>query len=140
MTTQIHKADIDELGKVIAFVETEADGQGLEPQKTLGLLVAVEEAFVNICHHAYRDSGGEAHISCSGDEAAFVVEISDTAPPFNVLELPEPDTTSDLMDRQIGGLGIHFIRNLTDEVQYRRENGRNILKMTLYKGTQHQHD
>ena len=37
--------------------------------------------------------------------------------------------TMDIMEREIGGLGVHFIRNLVEEVSYRRENGRNILRM-----------
>jgi anti-sigma regulatory factor (Ser/Thr protein kinase) len=37
--------------------------------------------------------------------------------------------TLDIMDHQTGGLGIHFIRTLSDSVSYRRENDRNILRM-----------
>jgi anti-sigma regulatory factor (Ser/Thr protein kinase) len=64
-----------------------------------------------------------------------VLEIADTGKPFDVLSLPEPDITLDIKDRQVGGLGIHFIRTLSDGVSYRRENGRNILRM-VFKRTE----
>ena len=59
------------------------------------------------------------------------MEITDQGMPFDVLSLPDPDTTPDIMERKIGGLGVYFIRKLTDEVSYRREDGRNILRLLL---------
>jgi anti-sigma regulatory factor (Ser/Thr protein kinase) len=126
-------ATLDNLNQVIEFVEEAADRFQLATKKKFGLLIAVEEAFVNVCHYAYPDAEGDASISCGADNGAFVVEIADSGAPFDVLSLPEPDTTSDIMDRQIGGLGVHFIRTLTDQVSYRREEGNNILQMILHK-------
>lgn len=126
-------ATLENLNQVIEFVEEAADRFELATKKKFGLLVAVEEAFVNVCHYAYPDAEGEAGISCGTDGEAFVVEIADAGAPFDILALPEPDTTSDIMDRQIGGLGVHFIRTLTDQVSYRREGGNNILQMVLHK-------
>lgn len=127
-------AILDNLNQVIEFVEEAADRFELAPKKKFGLLVAVEEAFVNVCHYAYPyDTDGDVSIACGTDNESFVVEIADAGAPFDILSLPEPDTTSDIMDRQIGGLGVHFIRTLTDQVSYRREEGNNILRMVLHK-------
>ncbi|SJZ98368.1 Anti-sigma regulatory factor (Ser/Thr protein kinase) [Trichlorobacter thiogenes] len=126
-------ATLENLNQVIEFVEEAADRFQLATKKKLGMLIAVEEAFVNVCHYAYPDAEGDASISCGNDNGAFVVEIADSGAPFDVLSLPAPDTTSDIMDRQIGGLGVHFIRTLTDQVSYRREEGNNILQMILHK-------
>ncbi len=60
-----------------------------------------------------------------------MIDIADGGRPFDVLSLPDPDTTSDILERQIGGLGVHFIRTLTDQVSYRRENGNNILHLVF---------
>ena len=126
-------AILDNLNQVIEFVEEAADRFELAPKKKFGLLVAVEEAFVNVCHYAYPETEGDVSIACGTDNEAFVVEIADSGAPFDILSLPEPDTTSDIMDRQIGGLGVHFIRTLTDQVSYRRESANNILQMVLHK-------
>jgi anti-sigma regulatory factor (Ser/Thr protein kinase) len=127
-------AKVENLNQVTDFVEECADRFGLETKKKFGLLVAVEEAFVNICSYAYPDGEGEAEVCCRADGEAFVLEIADKGSPFDVLSLPDPDTTLDIMDREIGGLGVYFIRRLTDDVSYRRENGRNILRLGLYIG------
>jgi len=126
-------ATLENLNQVIEFVEEAADRFELATKKKFGLLIAVEEAFVNVCHYAYPDGQGDVAVSCGADNEAFVVEIADSGAPFDILSLPEPDITSDIMERQIGGLGVHFIRTLTDQVYYRRESGNNILQMLLHK-------
>jgi anti-sigma regulatory factor (Ser/Thr protein kinase) len=126
-------AKVDNLPRVSEFVGECADRFLPDIKKKFGLLVAVEEAFVNICNHAYPDGDGEAEFSCTTDGDVFVLEIADSAGPFDVLSFPAPDTTLDIMERDIGGLGTYFIRKLTDNVSYRRENGQNILRFVLNK-------
>ena len=126
------RAQIDHLDEVIGFVEARADRFGLDDKKKFGLLVAVEEAFVNICHYAYQGAEGEVTLGCGGDPDGFAVEIVDQGVAFDVLSLPDPDITAGILEREIGGLGVAFIRKLTDEVSYRRQGGRNILRMALH--------
>jgi len=125
-------ATLENLVLVTDFIEECADRFGLETKKKFGLLVAAEEAFVNICSYAYPDGEGKAEFSCGTDGTAFVLEIMDYGKPFDVLSLPDPDITLDIMEREIGGLGVYFIRRLTDDVSYRRENGQNILRLVLH--------
>lgn len=124
---------LENLDAVIAFAEDRAEQFGLDTKEKFGLLIAIEEAFVNVCHYAYPKTPGNVSVSCGSDNEAFVVEISDQGEPFDVLSLPDPDVTADIMDREIGGLGVFFIRKLTNDVSYRREEGQNILRMTLHK-------
>ncbi len=53
LETLTSAARVENLDEVVAFVETNAERFGLDPQKTFGLVLAVEEAFVNVCHYAY---------------------------------------------------------------------------------------
>lgn len=130
------KASLDNLDQAIAFAENQADRLDMEPKKKFGLLIALEEAFVNVCHYAYPESEGDISISCGADSKGLLLEISDNGAAFDILALPAPDTTSDIIERQIGGLGVHFIRNLADDVSYHRENGQNILRMTVKKNSE----
>ena len=57
----------------------------------------------------------------------FRPSVEDDGLPFNPLEAPEPDLDSPIETRQIGGLGIHLVRNVTDGLEYRRNEGRNRL-------------
>jgi anti-sigma regulatory factor (Ser/Thr protein kinase) len=59
------------------------------------------------------------------------VAIVDDAAAFNPLEARPPDTASGLDERPIGGLGIHVVRKLMDEMAYERREGRN--RLTLRK-------
>ncbi len=129
VATKHMAARVENLATANDFVEQCADRFGLDAKKKFGLLLTLEEAFVNICSHAYPGTVGDAEIRCTGDDDAFVLEIADQGQPFDVLSLPAPDLTLDITEREIGGLGIHFIRTLSDSVSYRRENGRNILRM-----------
>jgi anti-sigma regulatory factor (Ser/Thr protein kinase) len=129
LATKHVAARVENLARANDFVEQCADNFGLDAKKKFSLLLTLEEAFVNICSYAYPAAEGDAEISCRNDGDAFVLEIADQGQPFDVLSLPDPDLTLDVMEREIGGLGIHFIRTLSDSVSYRRENGRNILRM-----------
>jgi serine/threonine-protein kinase RsbW len=57
------------------------------------------------------------------------VEVEDDGQPFNPLEAPEADTTKPLEERTLGGLGIHLVRKLMDDLEYRRHEGKNLLVM-----------
>ncbi len=121
----------DSLADAIAFISQHSESV-LSPGKREGLLLAAEEAFINICSHTFPEGNGEVKITCLAKDDAFVVEISDNGPAFNPLLLPDPDVLSDIEQRHIGGLGVHFIRHFTDQAEYSRKNDRNILCLTLY--------
>ena len=125
-------ACIDNLDKVIDFVEVCADRVGLKGMRKSRMLVAIEEAFVNVCHYAYPGGEGKVELACGSEGDVFVVEIADNGVAFNVLSLPDPNTTADIMERKIGGLGVYLIRRLTDDVSYQRKDGRNILRIDLH--------
>jgi anti-sigma regulatory factor (Ser/Thr protein kinase) len=92
--------------------------------------VATEEVLVNICSYAYQDQVGEVKITCLlDDESRFIIEFEDTGIPFDVHRLDAPDLTDDIDERQVGGLGVFIIKELMDEVKYRREDNKNILRL-----------
>jgi len=88
----------------------------------------LEEAVSNIIHYGYDDKGRYriiVRIFPDGNE--LVLEISDDAKPFNPLEFPELDKAKPFTEREVGGLGIHLIRSLSDKAEYKRQKGKNIL-------------
>jgi anti-sigma regulatory factor (Ser/Thr protein kinase) len=64
----------------------------------------------------------------------LIIEIIDSGMPFDMTSLPNPDITSDISERKIGGVGVFLIKKMVDEVQYRRENDQNILSLIIKKG------
>lgn len=122
-------ARIEHLAEAITFVEQWVDQAGLAADKKFCATLATEEAFMNICHYAYPDEGGVVQLFCALEKDFFIVELSDTGQPFNVLSIDSPDLEADIMERKVGGLGIHFIRTLSDGVRYQRQDEHNILRM-----------
>jgi serine/threonine-protein kinase RsbW len=93
--------------------------------------VALDEAMSNIVHHGLAGREGTAEIEIEFRLVGAEVEIvlADDAPPFNPLELTEPDTAQTLEDRPVGGLGVALVRKLMDVVEYERREGRNQLRL-----------
>lgn len=123
-------ADINNLRDFVEFVSSCAEGQGISPGRITEIGVATEEVLVNICNYAYQDQVGDVKVSCIlDDESRFIIEIEDAGIPFDVLSIGEPDLIDDIDERQVGGLGVFIIKELVEDVQYRREDNKNILKL-----------
>ena len=91
------------------------------------VLLIFEEQFANIASYAYPGSKGEAAVSLRYGTAGVTLTVSDTGIPFNPLDAPEIDTSLSLEERPVGGLGIHLVKQMADELTYRYADGKNIL-------------
>lgn len=93
------------------------------------MLVAVEEIFVNIAHYAYGGKPGEALVGLDviPNPKSCRVVFRDKGVPYNPLEKTDPDITLSAEERQIGGLWIYMVKQSMDKVEYRYEDGYNIL-------------
>jgi anti-sigma regulatory factor (Ser/Thr protein kinase) len=97
-----------------------------------GIEVALDEILSNITGYAFRD--GNAHeilVMLRVDVAELLIEIRDDGIPFDPLGIPRPDLSADIEARQVGGLGMHFVHTVLDEIGYQRKSGWNVL--TLHK-------
>jgi serine/threonine-protein kinase RsbW len=93
--------------------------------------LAIEELVTNCIKYGYDDSNDHTvNVVLSVDEGALNLEVIDDGRAFNPLELPAPDMSLALENRPIGGLGIHLLRELADEVRYERRDGTNRLVLT----------
>ena len=93
--------------------------------------LALEEHVTNVLKYAYSDTAlHEIRVRLSCDERALHVEVEDDGRAFNPLEVPPVDTSVPLEQRSLGGLGVHLMRQFMDALDYRREGGRNILRMS----------
>jgi len=90
--------------------------------------LSLEEIFNNILLYAYPDSQvHEINFQFIIDNTAIRIYVEDDGIPFNPLNVNKPETTSPLQERKVGGLGIHLVRSLMDELSYQRSNNKNIL-------------
>jgi len=123
-----------ELARVSALTDKFATANQLSSDVIADLQVALDEILINIIRYGYSDDRGhEISIQLRIENGVLVSIIEDDGRAFDPLTLPEPDVGAPLQQRRAGGLGIHFVRNLMNEVTYNRSADRNrlILKRDL---------
>jgi serine/threonine-protein kinase RsbW len=91
--------------------------------------LALEEHLTNLMTYGFADNREHQIEVRFTLGSQFVIEVEDDGPPFNPLDVKEVDTTAPLEQRPIGGLGIHLMRRFMDEIEYRSEAGKNVLRM-----------
>ena len=124
-------ADLDRLAEIRTLVRAVATSCGAPPACLDDLVQAVDEAATNIVIHGYRRQPGSIDVDARMVGDRIVIELADTAPPFDPTAVPEPDLTVPPMQRRPGGMGIHLIRLATDSLEHRpRPGGGNILTLT----------
>jgi len=111
-----------------------AQDAGFESFAVYSIEMAVDEACSNIIEHAYEGEGkGNIRCTCAVTEEALKVTIRDRGKPFDPSQIPPPNLSKNIDDRQAHGLGLHFIRKWMDEVQFRSRGAENILTMVKHK-------
>jgi serine/threonine-protein kinase RsbW len=96
--------------------------------------IALDEALSNIVKYGYADDRvHEIRLSLAVSEGMLVAQIEDDGVPFDPLSAPQPKLDVPFEQRGPGGLGVHFIRTLMNDVSYARVAGHNrlILKKRL---------
>ncbi len=123
--------DAEEMARLTAFIDEFCAANGIARETAVDLHVALDEQVANVIMHAYRDAAEhDIIVRLWREEGKCIAEVEDDGVPFNPLEAPEPDINAPLDDRRIGGLGIHIIRNLMDEVRYERRGEWNVLTIS----------
>jgi serine/threonine-protein kinase RsbW len=127
------QAELDHLTAIRGFVRTQADRQGLDQESVYDLMLAVEEAVVNIIRHGYgEDASGPIQIEAAIDDGAFVVVIRDRAVVFDPTAGSMFDPNTPLAGRRLGGMGLYMIARSVDDCAHRpRPAGGN--ELTLIK-------
>ena len=95
--------------------------------------LVLDELLNNTISYAFGDE--EAHeieVEIELKSGRLVLTIKDDGIPFNPFVGPEPDTSLSVGERDIGGLGIHLVRNVMDEVSYNRRTDRNVVILVKY--------
>lgn len=122
------------LAEVATAVEQFCEAQDLPPRQSYALSLAFEELLTNVVNHGYagRDPAGEQMtVELRREGERLLARIEDGGSAFDPTQAPEIDTGQDIDERRIGGLGVHLVRTLVDELAYRRQDGRNILTFSL---------
>ena len=121
----------DSLAAIGEYVARAAEAAGLDARSVEGVELAVDEACSNIIEHAYGGEGrGDIEVTYHIDGDGLTVVLRDYGRPFDPDRVPEPDLQAPLEERDAGGLGLHFMRQLMDQVRFEFTAGAgNVLTM-----------
>lgn len=123
------KNELEEIQLLAEAIELFGEENGIPAKALFQVNLALDELLTNTISYGYPE-GGEHEILVSlilEGERKLRIEIHDDGEAFNPLETEEPDTSQDIDERPIGGLGIHLVRQMMDEIEYIRKDEQNIL-------------
>ena len=122
------KNTLAELNTLCRNLEKYGNSIGLTPKCIFQINLALDELFTNIVSYSYKDENTHwITISLSQTDNTLVISIEDSGAPFDPvsIEIPQPNTT--IEDCSIGGLGLHLVRKMVDDIAYERQRGKNII-------------
>jgi anti-sigma regulatory factor (Ser/Thr protein kinase) len=116
------------VGEVNAAFAGFAEAHALPEAVRRSVNVALDELLANTLSH-----GGTGRDPCSVtvevelDQERVTVTVTDDGTPFDPFGGDAPDTTLSVEERPLGGLGIHLVGKLMDQVSYQRREGHNVV-------------
>jgi sigma-B regulation protein RsbU (phosphoserine phosphatase) len=123
--------DRDELGRVARALDELGARHRLAQDVVTDMHVALDEVLANIIGHAYADrEAHEIRVALEVSPQALEATVEDDGRPFDPLTVATPDRSAPLRSRRVGGLGIHFVRNLMTGVAYSRVGDKNRIVLT----------
>lgn len=127
--------DLEEIAVVGARIDEFCESHDVPPQVAYAVNVSVDELLNNTISYGYADDAPHTiELSLRRDADAVVVQIVDDGQEFEASGVPKPDTEAALEDRTVGGLGLFIVHQMMDTVEFRREDGRNVV--TIAKKTE----
>ncbi|MFH0736627.1 MAG: ATP-binding protein [bacterium] len=120
--------NISELAKIAAFVEDFGNKNSLPMPLVFDINLSIDELVTNIILYGYKNNNTR-FIDLTMDivDNVIIIKIIDDAIEFDPTKKAEPKIDTSIDEKNIGGLGIYFVRKKMDEMNYKRENDQNIL-------------
>src|SRR5207247_7141174 len=88
----------------------------------------LDEIVINIISHGYDDQREhQILVTLALENGVLAIRVEDDGRPFNPLDVPGPNLDLPIEERPIGGLGIYIARSIADQMDFRRDSGRNLL-------------
>jgi serine/threonine-protein kinase RsbW len=125
------KSNLSELNALCRHLKDFGHAMGLPQKCLMEINLGLDELFTNIVSYGFEDeSEHRIRFSLTKYRDSLVVIIEDDGMPFNPLDVAGHQLSQDLDSTNIGGLGIHLIKKMMDNIDYRRIRGKNkvILK------------
>src|SRR4030095_6606826 len=133
MTMELH-ATPEEVMRAVETLQEFARTQGVPEKSIFSLALVLEECGSNIVNHALqRDAQKTFKVALAHMGETFAIELRDAGPEFDPTAAAERKVQAEADDPP-GGWGIQLVRRYIDHIEYKREAGENILRLTKRLG------
>ncbi len=106
--------------------------RGVDPQALYKANLALEELATNLLKYGYDDvAAHEIRLRLELAPGMLMLVLEDDGHEFNPVLSPEPNLDQPVQKRLPGGLGLHLVRKLVDQMSYERRDGRNRLTVKI---------
>jgi serine/threonine-protein kinase RsbW len=140
MNQKTFKAEVEEVSSLLDWLQEILVSLQVEDKMVRQLQLAVEEAFVNIIHHGHPGRSGEIVINLRllQERPGVQIMIKDRGMPYDLFkDRKQIDPHASVTSRELGGLGLHFIHHMVDEISYLREEESNTLTLSKHFSQKH---
>ncbi len=125
------KSDLSELDRLCQKLETFGQKFGLPKKLIFEINLALDELFTNIISYGFQDEKEHIiRVTLTPEKGQLCLCIEDDGKPFNPIDFETPDVACSVEECKIGGLGIHIMKKLMDEICYERCEDKNVLNLT----------
>jgi serine/threonine-protein kinase RsbW len=118
------------LATIADFISEAGRDAGFDQDLIFHVQMAVDEACSNVIEHAYQGQDkGDITLCCDCNGKEWIIAIYDTGLSFDPSLVPEPNLNANIDDIKTGGLGLYFMHQLMDEVEFSfdQERGNKLL-------------
>jgi serine/threonine-protein kinase RsbW len=131
---EIDAISLEDLARIRAFVHDALVSESAEDVSDAAVLV-VDEVCANLVMHGYSGGPpGRVRVGVCIEPDMVRLEVEDEGHPFHPDSAPQPDLTTDIETRHVGGLGWFLVRQLMDECTYDVGSGFNRLTLAKRRG------
>lgn len=126
----ILKGGLEEIDHLVSALNCFFDDAKIDALVKHQVNLILEELYTNTTNYGFHQiANGEVSITLALINSQLEIIYQDNGIAFNPLKIQDPDLLLSLDDRPIGGLGLYFVKAMTDQVEYSRVGEFNRLKM-----------
>lgn len=125
------KRTFESLDEIFDFIDSFVKANGVDRDAAYTINLAVEELFTNMVKYSPGNSNDVSIMIQRNNNELAVTFIDPEVEPFDITKTGEVDTTKTLAERKAGGLGIHLIKKMVDQIDYEYTNRQS--RITLIK-------
>lgn len=125
------KCKKNKLKEIREFVTGVLQSYALTEIEINKMVLAVDEVCANLIIHSYNcDPKETIELSIDVENDCITFEIIDRGLGFNICNYKEPSLTEVVKEKKKGGIGLMLVRRIMDDIEFRRERGQSVCKLS----------